>query len=588
MPTLTPGKVSGRAAGVLAGAAQWIDAHPASTFSCLTTLYLVTVFFLSWTKLLWMDELITLHIARLNSTGAIWHALASGADPNPPMIHLLVMLCRRIFGEHAWALRLPAMAGYWIGLLSLYLFLRRRVSATWALAGTVISMGMRAFEWSFESRSYAIFYGLAMLAFLCWTLSVDRSIAPRRRAWAIAGMALALAGGVCTNFFAVLAFFPVAAAEAMLTWERARLKQRGSGPAAILAAIFKSVRWPAWCAFAVAGTPLLLFRTIIANSIQLYAPYAWNKSSLDQAINGYTQIVQWLSYPLVVLMYFAVAVHLLRRLDARSLGLIRPRWLRRLAQVPPADAALLSVPEAVAVSMLFAYPLLGFALASLRGGMLSPRFVLPVCFGCAIAGTLFVVRAFAHSRVAATVVLLCALLFFAGQEGYAGWNYQVAKESFFRTLTAIPAPDYPHQPLAISDNLMVLPVDFYADPSVTSRIVVPIDFPAIMQFRGEASGEVNLWTGRGSVYRFPIVPLPELQRSTATYLILTSGREWLVQDLLTHFYDAEPLLIDTHSADTYAFFCDLSHARPVFFRATGDLYPNAAPLPFLQASTPVR
>jgi hypothetical protein len=39
----------------------------------------------------------------------------------------------------------------------------------------------------------------------------------------------------------------------------------------------------------------------------------------------------------------------------------------------------------------------------------------------------------------------------------------------------------------------------------------------------------------------------------------------------------------THSADTYGFFSPLTHARPVFFRATGDLYPRPAfapPVPF--------
>jgi hypothetical protein len=65
-------------------------------------------------------------------------------------------------------------------------------------------------------------------------------------------------------------------------------------------------------------------------------------------------------------------------------------------------------------------------------------------------------------------------------------------------------------------------------------------------------------------------------------VILTSGREWLVEDLLRHWYDAEPMLIDPHSADTYGFFSPLTHAQPVFFRATGDLYPHpySFPVPF--------
>src|SRR5882757_7803400 len=96
-----------------------IDQSPTRAFLWLTMLYLVAVFTLSSLKLLWLDELITLHIARLSNISAIWQALVQGADPNPPITHILVHLCRRLFGEHEFALRIPAAVGYWIGLLSL-------------------------------------------------------------------------------------------------------------------------------------------------------------------------------------------------------------------------------------------------------------------------------------------------------------------------------------------------------------------------------------------------------------------------------------------------------------------------------------
>jgi hypothetical protein len=151
-----------------------IDRRAEWAFVLLTAVYAVVVACLSHVKLLWLDELITLHIARLGSAGAIWNALARGADPNPPVTHLLVHWSRMVFGDHEWAYRLPAMAGYWVGMLALFLFLRRRLSGTWALAGTVLSMCMAAFDYSYESRSYGIFYGLAMLAFLCWSWTVER------------------------------------------------------------------------------------------------------------------------------------------------------------------------------------------------------------------------------------------------------------------------------------------------------------------------------------------------------------------------------------------------------------------------------
>jgi hypothetical protein len=113
-------------------AATRLQRHPAIAFGLLTLLYLIAIICLSWVKLLWLDELITLHIVQLNSVSAIWHALGAGADPNPPLLHLLVMFSRRLFGEHALALRLPAVIGYWVGMLALFLFLKRRKHGTFA------------------------------------------------------------------------------------------------------------------------------------------------------------------------------------------------------------------------------------------------------------------------------------------------------------------------------------------------------------------------------------------------------------------------------------------------------------------------
>ena len=65
---------------------------------------------------------------------------------------------------------LPAAIGYWVGLLSLFVYLRHRLTALWALAGVMMSMCMAAFEYSYESRSYGIFLRLvyACVPLLVW------------------------------------------------------------------------------------------------------------------------------------------------------------------------------------------------------------------------------------------------------------------------------------------------------------------------------------------------------------------------------------------------------------------------------------
>ena len=102
-------------------------------------------------------------------------------------------------------------------MLSPFLYLRRPVPSIWALAGTVLSMCMAVFDYSYESRSYGIFYGLALLAFLCWSWTADAGLARARLPAALLGMTATLACGISTNYFAVLAFVPVAAGEAVRT-----------------------------------------------------------------------------------------------------------------------------------------------------------------------------------------------------------------------------------------------------------------------------------------------------------------------------------------------------------------------------------
>src|SRR3954469_25769491 len=86
---------AGRGArAVLRGIGGWlehgVDRRPVRAFAVLTVFYVGVVAALSSVKLLWLDELITLHIARLGSFGAIWNALAQGADPKPQITRVLV------------------------------------------------------------------------------------------------------------------------------------------------------------------------------------------------------------------------------------------------------------------------------------------------------------------------------------------------------------------------------------------------------------------------------------------------------------------------------------------------------------------
>lgn len=576
----------GRLRNFAARTTEAIERSPAAAFAALTAIYLAAVFSLSSFKLLWLDELITLHIAQLPSIGAIWSALARGADPNPPVTHILVHFSRAIFGDHEFAYRLPAVIGYWVGMLSLFLYLKRRLSVTWALAGTMMSMTMAAFDYSYESRSYGIFYGLAMLAFLCWSLTGTAKTRGRR--WiALAGMALALAAGISTNYFAVLAFVPVAAGETVRTILR-RIEDRAARDADRAyrrASPLRAIDFRVWIPLVLAALPLLAFRSMIAHSIAQFSPYAWNKASVQQVYDSYTEMVEIILYPILALFAIAIFAMLFRAFGRRlcaddhermSPGWLRPRWQRlrwlrpivsdlRLRLLIPAD-------ELAGIVIFMAYPIVGYIVASIRGGMLSPRFVIPVCFGFSIAATLVAFTMFRHLRPAGLALLCFLSIWFVARESVVGYWYEEQKESLYKVRDALPRAksELPaNAPIVVPDPLLALPLQHYAPKAVASRIVFPVDFPAIRYFRHDDSPEENLWAGRNFLYSLPIEPLATFQDHAGKYLIVADGGNWMLRDLERNRYPVARLPIETH-AGAIGGFTPLAHGTPDLFISAGD------------------
>lgn len=560
---------------------DWLDANPVTAFGALSVLYFVVVFVQSSFKLMWLDELITFHLSRLGSLHDLWSALSLGADPNPPVTYILVHWCREIFGEHEWACRLPAALGCWIGLASLFIFLARRVCGSWAVLGCLIWMAMGAFDYSFESRSYGIFYGLAMLAFLCWTAAVEPAATPVRRGLSLGGMVVALAAGISTNYFAVLAFLPPAVGEIARTFVKAQprlpdcpvkfVRDGRDRRPGLMGAIDLGV----WISLAVAATPLLAYRPLIEHSIAQFAPHAWNKVSLDQVFDSYTQMVEIILYPILVLLAVAAVALISKERATVSTGdgksPLHMRWVDSIAAMFRGRSPL-APHEAVGVFVFMAYPICGYIIASIRGGMLSPRFVIPVCYGFAIAAVVGARYVFQKVRPAPVVLLFVATAWFLSREAVVGYWYMQQKDSFYKLIDSFREvqADVPGDlPIAIPDPLLALTFQHYAPRELATRVVFPVDFPAIRYFRHDDSPEENLWAGRELLYSMRIIPLADFQSSAGRYVVVANKGNWLLEDLRKHRYAFERLPIDTHATDMGGF-TPVARGKPEFYAADGD------------------
>ena len=127
-------------------------------------------------------------------------------------------------------------------------------------------------------------------------------------------------------------------------------------------------------------------------------------------------------------------------------------------------------------------------------------------------------------------------------------------------------------PIVIADPLLALTFQHYAPAQLASRVVFPVDFPAIRYFRHDDSPEENLWAGRDVLYSMPIIPLAEFQHSSGPYMIVASQGNWLLEDLRKHRYNFARLPVDTRATDLGGF-TPLARGEPEFYEAYGDLAP---------------
>jgi hypothetical protein len=286
-------------------------------------------------------------------------------------------------------------------------------------------------------------------------------------------------------------------------------------------------------------------------------------------------MVEIILYPILALFVFAIgmwfAAWQMKKLCRACRAKVVPRWMESIAGrlwggMPiPWD-------EAAGVFCLMAYPFIGYFVASVRGGMLSPRFVIPVCFGFAIAAAVVAYRLFGGMHRAGLVFLAFAVVWFFCREAYVGYWYEEQKQCFYKVVDWLPEAEAhvpADAPIVIPDPLLALTFQHYAPAKQAARLVFPVDFPAVRAYRHDDSPEENLWAGRGFLYGVPIETLAQFEQSANEYLIVASDGNWMLEDLRAHGFPYQRLDIDTR-AEAIGGFTPLARGTPTFYTARWD------------------
>jgi hypothetical protein len=476
-----------------------VEHHQKLILSLYSILFIVVAEFRSASKLLWSDELATYLPAKL-PLADLWAFFREGLDVHPPLPSLLVKGMTAAVGDNLLTVRLPFILSYLLMCLCIYKFVSRRCPAVYAVAAMVFPTIAATYYYATEIRGYAFLMGMTGLALLCWQSASDG----RRRILSIVGLFLSLSLGVCSHYYAVLVWIPLGLAE--LT----RIRDR------------RKVDWPVCLALILSTWPVLVLLPSIRAARGAYAATTYNKPilSLSEVGDTYGALLNLSFMPLV---------------GAIALWLV----LSRLGPLPDAKPVHVPRAERVLIGTLALLPVFALPL-SLLAGAFSTRYILPSIIGVAIFFAFGLARALGRDLLVGSVLAVVFL-------GWFCLKQQKVVLGGIRTGLAAGASieqSYGHQawmrelagntlPIAATNAGFFLQLQFYAPPSIRSRVVYVVSRKHAMELDGSDTGDDNMvhFSRRVSL---PLVDYDAFVAKNPHFMVCadTASPTWLTEKLL--------------------------------------------------------
>lgn len=196
--------------------ARWADDHPALSFLALLIVVIPAALRHSNNRALWHDELFTFYISQKPTIAEMLRANRL-IDLIPPLSFFLTRASYAVFHVNTLSTRLPEMLGFLLAMVSLFLFVRHRISTVYGLLAATLLYTGAAGQYSGEARPYGLFLGFGALSLLAWQRALER------RRFALPLMLLAGFGMVLSHVFAIYIWGALAFAECVRIVRRRRV-----------------------------------------------------------------------------------------------------------------------------------------------------------------------------------------------------------------------------------------------------------------------------------------------------------------------------------------------------------------------------
>jgi len=426
--------------------------------------FLLVCALVSATKLMWYDEMTTYYPARLPVRG-ILSFFGQALDVHTPTASLVLHATMKALGDSPVTDRLPFMLGFLVMLLAIYRFVARRAPVEYAIAAMIFPAVSGVFYYATEIRCYGLELGLTGIALLCWQDAGFENAGGRRRAIAIPGLFLSLAGAMCCHYFAVFLLIPFALGELVRTWRR------------------KRVDAPVWLALILSPSVLLLFVPAIRDARGIYTPDGLASAGLGHISNAYLTMLTPAFVPIFVaaVFYFLLAPKFSRRAPA----LVRP-----------------PIEERVLATTLALTPVIG-ALSAYVLGAYVYRYTLYAIAGISIFLAFEMCRGLKGDRMAAVVLSIALAGWFAAKSATTV-HAAMVENGGIRTPLAEPyrnsawmkALEGSSLPVMATPAVFFLQLQEYAPAEVRPRVLYAGDHALALKIEHSDTGETNLFSFR--------------------------------------------------------------------------------------------
>jgi hypothetical protein len=482
-------------------AAAQLERHRLAVPLVLLAVYLLITAALAAVRLLWYDELFTFYLSQFSSLSELWSNLST-TEPNPPLTYLLTRGCFTILGDSALATRLPEILGFGLLLLSLYFLVARRCRPAYAWLALLLPLSTNVYHYAHEARPYGLVLGFCGLSLLCWQVATEG----RRRPLALFGLALSLAAGLCSHYYAVLLFLPLGVGELVRTYTRKRLDL------------------PVWAALALGGSALLLLFPLIR--------------AARASTGTFWAIAEWSDLPETYVIFLTRA---LPPVLVGAVLLSLPARSTRPGAEPEQQTASPSIPaqEWAAALTLALLPVFAVVLGKAFTGVYVYRYAVATVVGVSLLLAFAAARRAADSAVIGTALAAVFLGWFLviGVATFREFSRQPA--ALARMSTFLDSKCKEQLPIAVAGSHLFLELAHYAPPALAPRLVYVTDPEASLRHLRADTDDLAL---RG-LSRVTAVPVVDLSRFLAanSWFYVYGDDGWLLPELKARGADVEEI-----------------------------------------------